>query len=237
MVSVEKMKRIAIITARGGSKRIPRKNIREFCGKPIIAYSIDAALSSGMFDEVMVSMDDPRIGEISLSYGAKVPFYRSAKNSDDHSTTADVLLEVLCEYLKEGREFDMLACIYPTAPFVTSGKLTEAVGVFESIDCDGLMSVVKYDFPPQRSMIIENDRLKWQYPQHRNTRSQDLVPVYHDCGQFYLCNVSKFLECKTLIFDNEYPYVVSDLEVQDIDNESDWKIAEMKYRIMDMERG
>ena len=229
------MSAIAIITARGGSKRIPKKNIKEFCGKPIIAYSIEAAIESGIFDEVMVSTDSEEIADVARKYGAKVPFMRSAETSDDYATTADVLNEVIYEYEKRGRAFDDLCCIYPTAPFVTAQKLKDAYLLMSKDNVDAIVTVVKYDFPPQRAFVIRDGKVKYQYPENRNVRSQDLEPIFHDCGQFYYCDVQKFCDAKTLMLDNCVPFVLSDEEVQDIDNESDWILAEMKYkRMMDI---
>ena len=224
------MSSIAIITARGGSKRIPRKNIKEFCGLPIIAYSIKAALDSKIFDEVMVSTDDEEIASIAKKYGAKVPFLRSAKNSDDFATTADVLKEVLDEYKKMGKEFDYLACIYPTAPFVTANKISEAFSILSNSDAGSIMTVTKYSFPPQRSLVIRNGVIKYQYPEYAKARSQDLEPIFHDCGQFYICRTDAFIKDGSVITNKTMGYEISEEEVQDIDNISDWNIAEVKYK-------
>lgn len=227
------MSNIAIITARGGSKRIPKKNIKEFCGKPIIAYSIEAAIESGLFDEVMISTDSEEIAEISIKYGAKVPFYRSEKTSGDYATTADVLLEVLDVYKERGTEFDNLCCLYPTAPFVTAEKLRNAYGVLEKdLSVDSVIPVVRFSFPPQRGFISRNGFLEYQYPENAMKRSQDLEPVYHDCGQFYFCRTGAFLKYRTLICPGSAPFEMPEEEVQDIDNESDWKLAELKYKMM-----
>ena len=226
------MRKIAIITARGGSKRIPRKNIKEFCGKPILAYSIEAALETGMFDEVMVSTDDEEIAEIAKKYGAKVPFYRSEKTANDFATTNDVLLEVLEEYEKRGQHFDIGCCIYPTAPFVTADKLQNAVDMLLNSDADTLIPVVAFSYPPQRAMIVKDDRLVFEYPQYLDSRSQDLEPHYHDVGQFYVFRTESYVHNKKLMVGNILPMVVSEMEVQDIDNQTDWEIAEMKYRLM-----
>ena len=225
-------KKIAIITARGGSKRIPRKNIKEFCGKPILAYSIQAAADSGIFDTVMVSTDDEEIAEIARQYGAEVPFYRSAETANDFATTNDVLLEVLAEYEKRGQQFDMAVCIYPTAPFVTAEKIKCAVEQLSESDADTLIPVVAFSYPPQRAMIVEEGRLVFEYPQYLDSRSQDLTPHYHDVGQFYVFRTAAFQVNKKLMVGNILPMVVSELEVQDIDNQTDWEIAEMKYRLM-----
>lgn len=226
------MSAIAIITARGGSKRIPKKNIREFCGKPIIAYSIEAALGSGVFGEVMVSTDSEEIADIARQYGAAVPFMRSEAASNDFAPTAEVLLEVLGEYKKQGKEFDTLCCLYPTAPFVTAEKLSEAAQQFYLSGCDSLISVVKFGFPPQRAFLIRNGLLAYQYPENEKKRSQDLEPIYHDCGQFYFLNARTFAGERSLVCGRTVPFIIPDEEVQDIDNMSDWLIAEAKYRVL-----
>lgn len=230
------MSRLAIITARGGSKRIPKKNIREFCGKPILAYSIEAALASGLFDHVMVSTDDEEIAQIAEKYGAEVPFSRSEATSGDFATTNDVLTEVLAEYEKRGMHFDIACCIYPTAPFVTAQKLTNAVEQLEASDADTLIPVVSFSYPPQRAMVVEQGRLVFKYPEYLDSRSQDLQPHYHDVGQFYVFRTERFAVNQKLMVGNILPLVVSELEVQDIDNLTDWKIAEMKYRLMTEEK-
>lgn len=224
------MKSIAIITARGGSKRIPKKNIKEFCGKPIIAYSIEAALKSGCFDTVMVSTDSEEIAAISKIYGAEVPFLRSEETSNDYATTADVLNEVIEKYKENGVNYGIMCCIYPTAPFVTAEKLQRAVNFLLDSDADSLMPVVAFSFPPQRGNIIRNGKLEYKYPEYALKRSQDLEPVYHDCGQFYLCKVDAFKKTGKLVTGNTLPLVMSDEEVQDIDTMSDWALAEVKYR-------
>ena len=222
------MSSIAIITARGGSKRIPKKNIKEFCGKPIIAYSIEAAVSSNAFEEVMVSTDSEEIKAISEQYGASVPFLRSEATSNDFATTADVLEEVIINYKGIGKSFDSFACIYPTAPFVTGERLAEASALLNT--ADAVLSVVKYSFPPQRAFVIREGKVEYQYPEYERTRSQDLEPIYHDCGQFYMCKVEPFLEYHSLILPVTKPYILPEEEVQDIDTMSDWKIAEVKYK-------
>lgn len=224
------MRKIAIITARGGSKRIPKKNIKEFCGKPIIAYSIEAALQSRVFDEVMVSTDLEEIKEIAEQYGAFVPFMRSSEASSDFATTADVIKEVLSDYERLGKRFDSFACLYPTAPFMTAKRLVEASSLLA--DADAVLSVVKYSFPPQRAFVIRNGSVQFQYPQYERTRSQDLEPIYHDCGQFYMCKVDSFLQHQSLILPVTVPYIMPEEEVQDIDTMSDWEIAEAKYKVL-----
>ena len=223
---------IAIITARGGSKRIPRKNIKEFCGKPIIQYSIEAALTSGIFDEVMVSTDDEEIAQVAKAAGANIPFMRSEKTSNDYATTADVLMEVIEEYKKLGQEFAYTCCIYPTAPFITAEKLQKAFSIIKEQNAAQLKPVIAYSFPPQRCEVIRDGKLEMLHPEHRNTRSQDLEPYYHDCGQFYFYDTQELIKNNGNITENVIPMVLSELEVQDIDNESDWELAEIKYKMM-----
>jgi N-acylneuraminate cytidylyltransferase len=226
------MKTLAMITARGGSKRIPRKNIKEFNGKPIMAYSIEAAIQSGAFDEVMVSTDDEEIADIARKYGASVPFMRSEKTANDFATTVDVIDEVISEYHNRGKDFDVFACIYPTAPFITSDKLKEAVEKLSASDADSLIPVVRFSYPPQRAMEIHDGRLVFRQPENLSKRSQDLEPHYHDAGQFYVVKTESFLENKGIMVGQILPMELSELEVQDIDNEVDWKLAEMKYKLL-----
>lgn len=225
-------KSIAIIPARGGSKRIPRKNIKLFCGQPILKYSIDAALESGCFDEVMVSTEDTEIAEIAESYGAKVPFMRSKVNSDDFATTTDVLKEVILEYEKCDNYYEYLCCIYPTAPFVLPGILKEAMGLLKETGADSVLPVTRYSHPIQRSLKIKNNRAVMLWPENYAKRSQDLMPVYHDCGQFYCMKTQSLLEQMKLFAEYTVPVIMPESEVQDIDNEEDWKIAEVKYQIL-----
>lgn len=225
-------KSIAIITARGGSKRIPKKNIKDFLGFPIIKYSIDAAIQSNCFDEIMVSTDDKEIAEIAIRYGAKVPFYRSPVNSNDYSGTAEVLEEVIQEYLKKGMEFEFLCCIYPTAPFTSAFKINKAMSILLNSNADCVLPVTRFSYPIQRALKIENDKVQMIWPENYQSRSQDLMPAYHDCGQFYCMRTKSLLDQKRLFAKFTIPFEIPESEVQDIDNEEDWKIAEMKYRIM-----
>ncbi len=224
-------KNLAMITARGGSKRIPRKNIKEFCGKPIICYSIEAALASGVFDEVMVSTDDPEIAEVARRDGGNVPFLRSAETAGDYASTDDVIMEVLKAYEQQGKVFDAFCCIYPTAPFVTGQRLKEAMDLLS--EADSVMPVIPFSYPPQRGLVIrENGFLDRQYPEYAQARSQDLARIYHDCGQFYACKTAAFLSAGTTDVDKLLPLVLSEMEVQDIDTQEDWELAELKYMKM-----
>jgi N-acylneuraminate cytidylyltransferase len=226
------MSSIAIITARGGSKRIPKKNIKNFCGKPMIAYSIEAALNSCLYSEVMVSTDSEEIAEIAKLCGATIPFMRSEKTSGDYASTRDVLMEVISEYEKIGKSFDDMTCIYPTAPFITSQKLCEAMALFQKSDSSLLIPVVRFSSPPQRAYIINDNKLIFKWEEYRYTRSQDLEPFYHEAGQFYIYNISDYLKADGSIKQNIVPFILPESEVQDIDTEEDWKIAELKYQLM-----
>ncbi len=225
------MSSVAIITARGGSKRIPKKNIKDFCGKPIIAYSIEAALNAGIFDEVMVSTDSEEIAEVARKYSASVPFMRSEATSNDYATTADVLLEVLECYKAQGVCYDVGACLYPTAPFISSEVLAKAFDLLAHSDADSLLPVVAFSFPPQRGVFVRDNRLILSQPEYLNKRSQDIEKMYHDCGSFSLFRVSRFMEKKKLITEQTIPFIMDEMMVQDIDNLSDWKLAELKYKL------
>jgi pseudaminic acid cytidylyltransferase len=227
---------LAIITARGGSKRIPRKNIKLFLGKPIIEYSIEAALTSNCFDEVMVSTDDKEIAEKSFELGAKIPFLRSDKNSNDFSTTADVIEEVLQEYEKIGVKFKYVCCIYPTAPFVTTDKLQKALQMIKMHNAASLVPIVKYGFPILRSFNIKEGLLNLNWPEYSDKRSQDLPAAYHDAGQFYFLKVDDFMKSKKIFTDKTLGFELPETEVQDIDNEDDWRLAEIKYKFLNSDK-
>ena len=226
------MKPIAIITARGGSKRIPKKNIKDFLGKPIIAYSIEAALRSDIFDEVMVSTDSVEIAEIAKKYGASVPFMRSEATSNDYADTSDVLLEVLSRYKDFGKDYKEFCCIYPTAPFITPEKLVESYKLLEDENVFNVVPMVAFSFPPQRGLVVRDGHTQPIDPVGVEKRSQDLEEVLHDSGQFYWCKTEEFCKNGNLLYNNTKPYIVSELEVQDIDNQSDWDLAEIKYKKM-----
>lgn len=226
------MKRIAIIPARGGSKRIPRKNTKLFFGKPIVAYSIEAALKSGLYDEVMVSTDDEEIAEIARQYGAKVPFMRSAENSNDFATTVDVLTEVLNWYADQGEKFEQGTCIYACAPFVTSELLTDSFTLLENQNADCVFPSLAYSHPIQRALKVGDDgKIELFDASNSNTRTQDLEKAYYDAGMFYTFDVSKLMMTKSLRTENTFTIEVDDIFAQDIDNENDWKLAELKYEL------
>lgn len=226
-----KKKAVAIITARGGSKRIPGKNKKLFCGQPIIQYSIKAALESNYFDEVMVSTDNEEIAELAKDLGAEVPFMRSDKNADDYATTLDVVKEVLDNYSARNIQFDFYCCLYPTAPFVSKDRLIFAMELLVNNNVDAIIPVVQYSFPPQRSFCIEEGYVKYIWPENMLRRSQDFQPMYHDAGQFYCGKVIAFYQQKKLVMNRSLPIILNELEVQDIDSMDDWSIAEMKYTL------
>lgn len=227
---------VAVITARGGSKRIPKKNIKEFCGKPIIAYAIQAAIASNIFDEVMVSTDSEEIAKIARDYGAVVPFMRSEKNADDYATTEDVIMEVVNQYKEWGKAYAYVCCLYPTTPFITSSILKEAVKIMVQENPAVVIPVVQFSYPPQRCFVIdENGYARFKYPEYVQTRSQDLEKQYHDAGQFYIYHVEKLFAHNGIIEDDFKPIILPEMCVQDIDTLDDWKMAEMKYRLIHSE--
>lgn len=227
------MKRIAIIPARGGSKRIPRKNIKDFLGMPIIAYSVKAALESGIFDEVMVSTDDEEIAEVAKKFGANVPFLRSEETANDYATTADVINEVLDTYKENGHEFDVVCCLYATAPFVTAERLKEASAILKEGSFDSAFTCTPFSYPVLRGLIINDaGRIAMKWPEYKKSRSQDLPQFYHDAGQFYFATVESFQKTNGFWGVNTAPIIVSELEVQDLDTLTDWALAEMKYKIL-----
>lgn len=223
-------KSIAIIPARGGSKRIPNKNIKKFLGEPIISFTIKAALESNLFDTVMVSTDGHKIEEIAIEYGAEVPFLRSSKNADDHATTIDVISEVIEAYKNIGKNFDYTCCIYPTAPFTTPKKLAhfKKILVENSFDC--VFPILEYSYPIQRALKLnDNQTIEMVNPEYLATRSQDLEARYHDAGQFYWFMTEKLISEKKLWTDNTAGIVINPMEAQDIDNIDDWRLAELKF--------
>lgn len=224
------MKSLAMITARGGSKRIPGKNKKEFCGKPILAYSIEAALESGAFDEVMVSTDDEEIAVLAQRYGAGVPFRRSDRTAGDYATTDEVIAEVLEEYRKRGQEPESFCCIYPTAPFLTPSRLKEAMELLK--EHESVLPVTVFSYPPQRGFVVRDGCVARWMPQYETARSQDLDKIYHDAGQFYACRTEAFLRGMTTDVADMVPLVLPESEVQDIDTPEDWKLAEQKFLLL-----
>ncbi len=223
------VKALAIIPARGGSKRIPRKNIRSFCGFPIIKYPIEAALNANCFEKIIVSTDDGEIAEIAKKYGASVPFYRSELNSSDTSSTLDVIKEVLHTYDLKGVIFDYICCLYPTAVFIKPKFLTETLKMMMDKKADSLVSVVKYSYPIQRALKFEKGKIRMLDPSYVGVRTQDIEQMYHDAGQFYWLKPQSVLDGKEIFNSNSYGFELPEVMVQDIDNETDWKLAEIKY--------
>lgn len=223
------MKNLCIIPARGGSKRIPRKNVKPFLGKPMLAYSIEAALATELFDEVMVSTDDEEIANVARQYGAKVPFMRSAETANDFATTADVLKEVLAKYKEQGREFDNFCCIYATAPMIQSKDIIAAFERLSSSKFTVVYPVVAFSYPIWRCLDLAADgTMTRHWPEYENSRSQDLPKEYHDTGTFYWYKTEEWLNGNSIIGGIE----VDETTIQDIDTVTDWKIAEMKYKLL-----
>jgi N-acylneuraminate cytidylyltransferase len=222
--------KLAVIPARGGSKRIPRKNIRLFRGLPMLAWSVRAALASKVFDEVMVSTDDDEIASVARAQGAAVPFMRSGEASGDHATTSDVLTEVLESYRARGAVFAEACCLYPTAPFTTAEDLKEGHRRLTESTFDVVMPVAAFPYPIWRSLKrSDNGQILLNFPEHLNARSQDLPEAYHDAGQWYWFRVQAFERERALMGPNTGSIVLSSLRVQDIDTEEDWAIAELKH--------
>ena len=225
---------IAIIPARGGSKRIPRKNIKAFHGKPMIAYSIEAALKSGCFDDVIVSTDDEEIAAIALQYGATVPFVRPAEISDDYATTLDVIAHALTWCQQNQMDVDNACCIYATAPFISVSSIQEGLSALTGDDVRYAFSATSYAFPIQRALKInQQDRVEMFHSEHLNTRSQDLDEAYHDAGQFYWGKAQAFLNKEPIFGPNSKVVLLPRKRVQDIDTQEDWELAEALYRVIE----
>lgn len=225
--------RIAIIPARGGSKRIPLKNIKPFCGKPMIAWSIEAALQSACFDQVIVSTDDAEIAEVARRWGAAVPFMRPAELSDDHTGTIPVIRHAI-EWFNLQRQSVEQACgLYATAPFVTAEDLLRGLDVLQGNDCDYAFSVTSFPFPIQRAIRINaKGRVEMFSPEHFNTRSQDLEDAFHDAGQFYWGRARAWLQGEMIFSPHSLPVLLPRHRVQDIDTPEDWARAEWLFKAM-----
>jgi N-acylneuraminate cytidylyltransferase len=223
---------IAIIPARGGSKRIPQKNIKSFFGKPMLSYAINACKDAGIFSEIMVSTDCDEIAKVAMNNGACVPFMRSQKTADDFATTFDVLEEVISNYKKDKREFDYVCCVYPCVPFLSGTTLQKAYQQLTASDNEALQPVCKYPVPIEWAMKIENGLLIPNDRQAQFIRSQDLEPKYFDVGMFYFVKNEALLKEKTLTPVKTMAYIMDEREVQDIDTIDDWNLAELKYKLL-----
>ena len=222
---------VAIIPARGGSKRIPRKNIKDFHGKPLIAYSIEVALKSGLFDKVIVSTDDEEIAKIAKNYGAEIPFIRPKELSDDFTGTGAVVNHAI-EYLKQnGEEFDFICTIYATAPFLDEKYLIRGFEKLKNSNARNAFSCTSMPFPIQRTFkITDDERCEMFWPEHFQTRSQDLEEAYQDAGQFYWTNLN--IKSTDIIFGKDsIPIILPRYLVQDIDTLEDWRRAELMYDV------
>lgn len=225
--------RLAVIPARGGSKRIPRKNIKSFCGKPMIAWSIEAALESGCFDQVVVSTDDAEIAEAAQQCGAQVPFIRPSALSNDHTGTTPVIRHAIDWFQAQGQTPEQVCCLYATAPFVSVDDLRRGLAVLTESACDYAFSVTSYAFPIQRAIrITDMGRVEMFNPEHFNTRSQDLEEAYHDAGQFYWGLASAWQQGKMIFGPTSAPVMLPRHRVQDIDTPEDWLRAEWLFKAM-----
>lgn len=220
--------KIAVIPARGGSKRVPGKNIKDFCGKPMIAWSIEAAQTSGLFDHIVVSTDDSRIAEVAKHWGAEVPFVRPAELSDDHTGTTAVIAHATRWALDEGWPLIVVACIYATAPFLRADDLKRGMLALESGGWEYAFAVTDFASPIHRSFQIHPEGgVEMVFPEHYAKRSQDLPTVYHDAGQFYCGRPSAWIEGKRIFERHSVPIIIPRWRVQDIDDEDDWIRAEL----------
>ncbi|SMF10719.1 pseudaminic acid cytidylyltransferase [Pseudogulbenkiania subflava] len=225
--------KLAVIPARGGSKRIPRKNIKDFCGQPMIARSIEAARISGCFDCIIVSTDDEEIAAVARAHGADVPFMRPPELSDDHTGTIPVIAHAIKWQQQQGEKPHLICCIYATAPFVAAEDLNRGLEAIELTQADYAFSVTSYPFPIQRAVrITEAGRVEMFAPENFTTRSQDLEEAYHDAGQFYWGQANAWLSGQPIFSGNTVPVILPRHRVQDIDTPEDWTRAEMMFRVM-----
>ena len=220
---------IAIIPARGGSKRIPRKNIKEFCGKPMISYSIHAAQKSGVFDHIFVTTDDIEIAEIAKRNGAEVPFMRPKNLSDDFTQTRLVIIHAINEIAKLIGKVNKFCFIYAAAPFIQANDLNEGLERLIKKKCSFVFTVTNFPYPIQRALkIVEGDRIEMFNADFFDTRTQDLEEAYHDAGQFYWGKAQAFLDNVMTFSKESSPLILPRYRVQDIDTLEDWKEAEIK---------
>jgi N-acylneuraminate cytidylyltransferase len=220
--------KIAVIPARGGSKRIPRKNIRDFCGKPMIAWPIEAAHASGVFDRIIVSTDDAKIAEVARHWGAEVPFMRPEELSSDFAGTTEVIAHATQWALEQGLELDAVCCIYATAPFIQVDDIKRGEALLESGDWAFAFAATEYASPVYRAFRqIQGGGLEMLFPEYRLTRSQDLPAVLHDAGQFYWGRPSAWLDGENAFGPRSVPVIIPHWRVQDIDSPDDWDRAEM----------
>lgn len=221
---------VAIIPARGGSKRIPRKNIKHFHGKPMIAYSIEAALASDCFDRVIVSTDDTEIAEVAKKYGAEVPFLRPSNISDDYATTMDVMHHAITWCDNNGWDIDDVCCLYATAPFVLPEDLKKGYELLKGTSVQFTFSATSFPFPIQRAIKLDERGLVSMFtPENEQVRSQDLEEAYHDAGQFYWGRKDAFLNKLSVFSCHSKAVLLPRKRVQDIDNQEDWELAESLF--------
>jgi pseudaminic acid cytidylyltransferase len=228
---------LAVIPARGGSKRIPKKNIKHFHGKPMISYAIAGAAACNLFDKIVVSTDSREIAGVAERYGAEAPFLRPKELADDFTPTAPVLLHALEQLHGLDMEYEFLCCIYPTAVFIRPQYILEGYHLIRGEKASTVFSVTSYSFPIFRALKIEEGGwMKMFWPEHELTRSQDLPEAYHDAGQFYWLNVSEFKRSQKMYSDRAMPVVIPRSLVVDIDSEEDWVVAENLYQAHELKK-
>lgn len=224
---------VAIIPARGGSKRIPHKNIRPFCGRPMIAWPIEAAIRSGLFQRVIVSTDDPEIADVARREGVEAPFVRPPELANDHAETLPVVRHAVNWLAEGGCPVTYACCIYATAPFLRAEDLRDARGLMEDRNLDFVFAITRFGFPIQRALKLgERNSISMFWPEHELTRSQDLPAAYHDAAQFYWGTARAWMTLERIYSANCRGYVLPEERAQDIDTESDWRAAELKFRFL-----
>ncbi len=228
---------LCIIPARGGSKRILRKNVRSFLGKPILAWTVAVALEAGCFEEVMVSTDDDEIAGVASNAGASVPFRRSPETSGDHADTLSVLREVTEQYRRLGRDFDFCCCLYPTAVLTRPENLRQGYDILiGDPELAYVVPVITFGYPIQRGVVVESGKLRMLHPDHYNSRSQDLPKTYHDAGQWYWFRTERMRDGLPILGPHSGAVIIPEMDAQDIDNEEDWHLAELKYQLRQQEQ-
>jgi N-acylneuraminate cytidylyltransferase len=224
------MKSLAVIPARGGSKRIPRKNVRPFCGRPIIEWVIDIAKNASIFDAIVVSTEDDEIARISETSGAEVPFLRPVTLATDHTPTLPVVNHTIQTLQEVGRSYDFVCCIYPTSVFVSEKSLMEGLRILETTDCDYVISTTLYPHPIERALRLSKaNQVVMVWPEHAETRSQDLKPSFHDAGQFYWGRIGAWASQRCILSSSVRAVTLSNSQVRDIDNQNDWMLAEQLF--------
>ena len=228
---------LCVIPARGRSKRIHKKNIKQFCGKPLIVWSIEKAIESGCFDKIIVSTDDIEIANIAKNYGAEVPFIRPKELSDDYTSTNEVISHAIKFQIKNSKRPSIVCCIYPTAPFVQTKDIKHGLEILKINEVDYVFSVTTFAYPIQRSFrMTKNQKIEMFWPEYLYSRSQDLEEAWHDAGQFYWGITDSWLENKPIIGNNTKVIHLPRYRVQDIDTYEDWERAEWMFKVINKQK-